>query len=74
MFSHFTADEYSIYHFCVIIKDFSMSFERVIIVQDFETVLFMNYLDANRPVLFPVEQKGCAFQVSPIVFSSYTFP
>ena len=36
----YTATEYSIYHFCVMIKDFSISFSRVIIVQDFETVIF----------------------------------
>ena len=35
-----TANEYSIYHFCIIIKDFFISFSRVIIVQDFETVTF----------------------------------
>ena len=34
----YTANEYSIYHFCIMIKDFSISFSRVIIVQDFETV------------------------------------
>ena len=33
----YTANEYSIYHFCIIIKNFSISFSRVIIVQDFET-------------------------------------
>ena len=36
----YTANEYSIYHFCIIIKDFFTSFSRVIIVQDFETVTF----------------------------------
>ena len=36
----YTANEYSIYHFCFMIKDFSISFSRVIIVQDFETVTF----------------------------------
>ena len=36
----YTVNEYSIYHFCIIIKDFFMSFSRVIIVQDFETVTF----------------------------------
>ena len=41
-----TANEYSIYHFCIMIneimiKDFSICFWRVIIVQDFETVLFV---------------------------------
>ena len=34
----YTANEYSIYHFCIMIKDFHV-FSRVIIVQDFETVL-----------------------------------
>ena len=36
----YTANEYSIYHFCIMIKDFSISFSRVIIVQDFETATF----------------------------------
>ena len=36
----YTADEYSIYHFCVMIKDFSISFSRVTIIQDVETVFF----------------------------------
>ena len=36
----YTANEYSIYHFFIIIKDFSIYFSRVIIVQDFETVTF----------------------------------
>ena len=36
----YTANEYSIYHFCLIIKDFYISFSRVIIVQDFEIVTF----------------------------------
>ena len=36
----YTANEYSICHFCVIIKYFFISFSRVIIVQDFETVSF----------------------------------
>ena len=30
----FTANEYSIYHFCIMIKDLSISFSRVIIVQE----------------------------------------
>ena len=34
------ANEYSTYHFCIIIKDFFISFSRVIIIQDFETVTF----------------------------------
>ena len=36
----YTANEYSAYHFCTIIKDFFISFSRVIIVQDFETITF----------------------------------
>ena len=36
----YTANEYTIYHFCIIVKDFFISFSRVIIVQDFETVTF----------------------------------
>ena len=35
-----TADEYFIYHFCIMIKDFSISFLRVITVHDFEAVTF----------------------------------
>ena len=71
----YTGNEYSIYHFCIIIKDFFISFSRVIIVHDFETELSMCYLYTSRPsLLFSVELKGCAFQESSIVFSSYTFP
>ena len=51
----YTANEYSIYHFCVMIKDFSNFFSRVIIVKDLETVIFMYYLHSNRPLLFSVE-------------------
>ena len=36
----YRANEYFIYHFCIIIKDFFIPFSRVIIVQDFETVTF----------------------------------
>ena len=36
----YTANEYSVCHFCIMIKDFSISFSKVIIVQDFETVTF----------------------------------
>ena len=36
----YTANEYSIYHFSIIIEDFLISFSRVIIVQDFVTVTF----------------------------------
>ena len=72
----YTANEYSIYNFCIIIKDFFISFSRVIIVQDFETVTFY-VLFVYKPtfsVLFFVELKGGAFQKSSIDFSSYTFP
>ena len=36
----YTANGYSIYHCYIMIKDFSISFSRVIIVQDFGTVTF----------------------------------
>ena len=37
----YIANEYSIYHFCIMIKDLSISFSRVIIIiQDFKTVTF----------------------------------
>ena len=36
----YTANEYSIYHFCIIINELFISFSRVIIVQDFDTVTF----------------------------------
>ena len=36
----YTANEYSIYHFCITVKRFSISFSKVIIIQDFETVTF----------------------------------
>ena len=38
-----TANKYFIHHFCIIIKDFFISFSRMIIVQDFETVTFSVY-------------------------------
>ena len=43
----YTTNEYSICHFCVIIKDFFISFSRVIIVQDFETVTFYQEIDVQ---------------------------
>ena len=39
-FISYTVNEYSIYHFCIVIKDFFHFFSRVIIVKDFETVTF----------------------------------
>ena len=47
----YTANKYSICHFCIIIKGVFISFLRVIIVQDFETVTFMCYLYTSRPSL-----------------------
>ena len=38
-----SANEYSIYHFCIMIKDLSISFSRVIIVLDFKTVYLPQY-------------------------------
>ena len=37
---NYTADEYFIYHLCSVIKEFSISFPKLIIVQDFVTVTF----------------------------------
>ena len=37
---NYTANEYSIDHFCIMIKDFSIYFSRVIIVKDHETLTF----------------------------------
>ena len=42
------ANEYSVYYFCIMIKDLSISFSRVIIVQDFKTVTF-NVLFVYKP-------------------------
>ena len=60
------------------IKDFSISFSRVIIVQDFGTVTFYVLFEYKPTfsVIFSVsvEWKGLSFHVSSIVFSSYTFP
>ena len=36
----YTANKFFIYHFCIITKDFVISFSRMITVQDFETVTF----------------------------------
>ena len=43
----YTANEYSIYHFCIIIKDLFISFSRVIFVQDFETVTCVICIQAD---------------------------
>ena len=45
----YIANEYFICHFCVTIKDLSISFSRVIIVQDFKTVTF-NLLLVYKPI------------------------
>ena len=44
----YIANEYSIYHFYIMIKDFFISFSRVIIIQDFKTVTF-NLLLVYKP-------------------------
>ena len=49
-----TTSEYSIYHFCIMIKDFSISFPRVIIVQDFENVTFSSQTSKAWPKLFRI--------------------
>ena len=65
----YTANEY----FCIITKDFLISFSRVIIVRDSETVTF-HVLFVYKPTFcyFLVNEKGPRF--SSTVFSSYTFP
>ena len=49
----YTANEYSIYHFRIIKKDFFISLSRVIIVQDFETVTF-DVLFVYNPTFFVI--------------------
>ena len=44
----YIANDYSIYDFCIMIKDLSIFFSRVIIVQDFKTVTF-NVLFVYKP-------------------------
>ena len=46
--SSYIANEYSVDHFCIMIKDLSISFSRVIIIQDFKTVTF-NLLLEYKP-------------------------
>ena len=55
----YTANEYSIYHFCIIIKDFFISFSRVIIVQDFETVRLQLHGAIYRPDSFVLMLRYC---------------
>ena len=40
VFSQFSSNKYSNYHFCIMIKDLSISVSREIIAQDFETITF----------------------------------
>ena len=55
----YTANEYFIYHFGVMIKDFSISFSRVIIVQDFKTaILFIIWIQAD--LCYFLLNKKCA--------------
>ena len=51
----YTANEYSIYHFCIAIDDFSLSFSKVIFVQDFETVTFYVLFVYRLSLLFSSE-------------------
>ena len=46
----YIANECSIYHFCIMIKDLTISFSRVMIVQDFKTITF-NVLFVYKPTL-----------------------
>ena len=48
----YIVNECYISHFCVLIKDLSISFSRVVILQNFETVAF-NVLFVYKPT-FPV--------------------
>ena len=58
-----TANECSIYHFCVMIKDFSMSFSRVLIVQDLETVIFWCIIWMQTDLCyFLLNKKGARFK------------
>ena len=58
----YTASEYSIYHFCVMIKDFSISFSRVIIVQDFETVILCIICIQTDLCYFLLNKKSARFK------------
>ena len=59
----YTANEYSIYHFCVMTKDFSISFSRVIIVQNFETVIFLCIICMQTDLCyFLLNKKGARFK------------
>ena len=55
-----TANEYSIYHFRILLKDFSISFSRAIIVQDFETVNF--YVQADLLCYLLLNKKVAHFK------------
>ena len=59
-----TANEYSIYHFCIMIKDFSISFSRVIIVRDLENCnfLFVICIQADFLCYFVLNEKGACFK------------
>ena len=77
MFSY-TANEYSIYHFCIMTKDFSISFSRVIIVQDFETITFcVICIQTEFLCYFLLNEKAARFKLvqqsfHPIHFYSQT--
>ena len=60
----YTANEYFIYHFCSLIKDFSISFSNMIIAQDFETVTFLcvTCMQADFLCYFLLNEKGARFK------------
>ena len=68
----YTAND-SIYHFCFMIKDFFISFSRVIVVQDFETVTFY-VLFVYKPtfsVIFCWMKRPCVSSQFNNLFISY---
>ena len=59
----YAANGCSIYQFRIMIKDFSISFSRVIIVQDFETnFLCVIYIQADLLCYFLLNEKAARFK------------
>ena len=72
----YTANEYSIYHFCIMIKDFSISLSKVSVVQDIETVTFYVISVYNPTFCYFLLNflKGSEFQVPiPVPFGTVIF-
>ena len=60
----YTANEYSIYQFCIMIKDFSILFSIVIIVQKFETVTFyVSFVYKPTLCYFLLNEKASRFKL-----------